>query len=109
VEEAKYNVGNSRLISNFPTVEKTMLQVRVRDKHQITLPAPVVRAAGIGMNDVLDVSYKDGAITLSTPRAAKKKRPSLMDLAGSLKESGYWRNAKEIDAYIAGERKSWER
>ncbi|MDR0273785.1 MAG: AbrB/MazE/SpoVT family DNA-binding domain-containing protein [Burkholderiaceae bacterium] len=87
----------------------TQVRVRVRNKHQITLPASVVRAASIGVNDVLDVSCKDGVITLLTQRMAEKKRPSLMDLAGSLKDSGYWRNAEEIHAYIAGERKSWER
>jgi bifunctional DNA-binding transcriptional regulator/antitoxin component of YhaV-PrlF toxin-antitoxin module len=86
-----------------------MLQVRVRDKHQITLPAAVVRAANIGTNDVLDVSYQEGAITLTTRRAAVKKRPSLLELAGSLKGASYWRNAEEINAYIANERKSWER
>ena len=41
-------------------------------------------------------------------RVAEKKRPSLMDLAGSLK-GVYGRNTEEIDAYIANERKSWER
>jgi len=86
-----------------------MLKVRVRDKHQITLPASIVRAASIGPNDVLDVSYQNGAITLLTQRVAEKKRPSLMELAGCLKNRGYWRNAEEIHAYIAGERKSWER
>jgi len=85
-----------------------MLQVRVRDKHQITLPASLARAASIGVNDVLDVQYKEGIITLLTQRATVKKRPSLMDLAGSLK-GVYGRDAKEIQAYIANERKSWER
>jgi len=85
-----------------------MLKVRVRNKHQITLPASVVRAANIGTNDMLDVSYQNGAITLLTQRVAEKKRPSLMDLAGSLK-GVYGRNTEEIDAYIANERKSWER
>ncbi|MCL1962140.1 MAG: AbrB/MazE/SpoVT family DNA-binding domain-containing protein [Desulfovibrionaceae bacterium] len=85
-----------------------MLQVRVRSKHQITLPASVVRVAGIGLNDALDVSCKDGVITLTTQHAAAKKRPSLMDLAGSAKGL-YGRTTEERQAYLANERKSWER
>ena len=85
-----------------------MLKVRVRDKHQITLPASIVRAASIGPNDMLDVSYQNGAITLLTQRVAGEKRRSLMDLAGSTKGL-YGRTTEERDAYLANERKSWER
>jgi bifunctional DNA-binding transcriptional regulator/antitoxin component of YhaV-PrlF toxin-antitoxin module len=85
-----------------------MPQVRVRDKHQITLPANVVRAANIGFNDVLDVSYKDGVITLATERVMKAKKPSLMALAGSTKGL-YGKTTAEREQYTANERASWER
>jgi bifunctional DNA-binding transcriptional regulator/antitoxin component of YhaV-PrlF toxin-antitoxin module len=86
----------------------TQVRVRVRDKHQITLPASVVRAANVGVNDVLEVSCKDGAIVLSAPRVKEKKRPCLMDLAGSTKGL-YGNTTEERQAWLAGERKSWER
>jgi len=47
-------------------------------------------------------------ITLATQHAAAKKRPSLMELAGSARGL-YGRTTEERQAYLAGERKSWER
>jgi bifunctional DNA-binding transcriptional regulator/antitoxin component of YhaV-PrlF toxin-antitoxin module len=85
-----------------------MPQVRVRDKHQITLPAIVARAANISVDDVLEVNYRDGAIILMTQHAKEKKRPSLMEFAGSMKGT-YGRTTEERQAYLAEERKSWER
>ena len=85
-----------------------MTQVRVRDKHQITLPATVARAANIAPNDVLDVSYKDGVITLITDRVMKAKKPSLMALAGSTKGL-YGTTTAEREQYTTNERSSWER
>lgn len=84
-----------------------MPQVRVRDKHQITLPAEVMRAAKIGMNDTLSVLYKDGVIMLITQKAQPKK-PSLMALAGSTKGL-YGATTEERKQYLITERESWER
>jgi bifunctional DNA-binding transcriptional regulator/antitoxin component of YhaV-PrlF toxin-antitoxin module len=95
-------------VSDFLIMEKAMHQVRVRDRHQITLPASIARAANINPNDVLSVSYKEGVVTLLTQSVVAKKRPSLMDFAGSA-NGLYGRTTEEIDAYIANERKSWER
>ena len=83
-------------------------QVRVRNKHQITLPASVARAASISVNDVLSVDYRNGIITLTTQRTPAKKRPSLMEFAGCAKGL-YGRTPKEIESYVANERASWER
>lgn len=85
-----------------------MSQVTVRDKHQITLPMAIVRAARIRTNDVLAVEYKNGVITLATANAAQPKRRSLMDYAGIAKGL-YGKNAREVDDYLAQERASWDR
>ena len=85
-----------------------MPQVRVRAKHQITLPAAVIKAANIGFNEVLDVSYKDGVITLMTERVMKAKKPSLTALAGSTKGL-YGKTTAEREKNTANERASWER
>lgn len=84
-----------------------MPQVRVREKHQITLPAAVVRAANIGLHDTLEVSYQDGVIILMTPQAVQKRRP-LMAMAGSTKGL-YGRSTEERQQYLADERQSWHR
>ncbi len=83
-----------------------MSQVRVRDKHQITLPAAVVRAANIQPDDVLEVTYRAGVITL-TSKQAQAPQPSLMALAGSTKGL-YGRSTQERLAYLDHERAAWE-
>lgn len=85
-----------------------MPQVRVRDKHQITLPAQIAREANIGMNDILDVRYQNGVITLMTKQGMAAKKPSLMALAGSAKGL-YGTTTEELEQYSVNERKSWER
>lgn len=84
-----------------------MPQVRVRDKHQITLPAVIAREAEISTDDILDVSYKDGVITMTTKQVQKKRR-SIMNYAGSA-NGLYGKNAEEVQAYLTNERASWEK
>ena len=76
-----------------------MTQVTVREKHQITLPISIVRAAHIHPNDVLAVEYSNGVITLATVGKASNKRKSLMDYAGSAKGT-YGKNADEVRSYF---------
>ena len=85
-----------------------MPQVRVRDKCQITLPSAVVRAANIGKDDVLDVTYKDGVITLITQRSLAQMKPSLMALAGST-TGLYGKDTQARQQYVTNERASWTR
>lgn len=85
-----------------------MTRVTVREKHQITLPMAIVRAAHIRTNDVLAVAYKNGVITLATASAAPAKRKSLMDYAGSAK-GVYGKSIEEVRAYLDNERASWDR
>ena len=84
-----------------------MSQVRVREKHQVTLPMAVVRSAGIRENDMLEVGFKNGIITLATKKAVVPKR-SLMDFVGITKGL-YGKDAKQVAQYLDAERDSWER
>lgn len=84
-----------------------MPQVRVREKHQVTLPVSIIREAKISENDLLDVSYSNGVITLMVHKIQGPKR-SLMDYVG-ISKGIYGTTAKEVDAYIDAERNSWER
>lgn len=86
-----------------------MHNVRVRDKHQITLPMQVVRAAHIRANDTLLVDYRDGVIMLISKTASiPKKKKSIMDFAG-ITEGLYGKTAEDVHAYISNERASWSR
>lgn len=84
-----------------------MSVVRVRPKNQITLPAPIVSQSGIHEDDVLDVAYANGVITL-VPKARAARKDNLMDYAG-LARASYGKTAKQIDAAIAKLRDEWTR
>jgi bifunctional DNA-binding transcriptional regulator/antitoxin component of YhaV-PrlF toxin-antitoxin module len=88
-------------------MESIMPEVRVREKRQITLPASVSRAANLDTNDILNVTYRNGVISLVVKKT-EKKRGSLMALMGSAKGL-YGNTAAETDAYLINERASWER
>jgi bifunctional DNA-binding transcriptional regulator/antitoxin component of YhaV-PrlF toxin-antitoxin module len=85
-----------------------MQTVRVRDKHQITLPMSIVRAANIHENDRLSVSYKNGAIIFINENSEPVKRKSIMEYAGCMQGS-YGKTADEVHAYLREEQASWER
>ena len=84
-----------------------MPQVRIREKHQITLPMSIVRGADIRENDMLDVAYKNGVITLSVKKVDAKKR-SLMDFVGAAR-GVYGQDAAQVAQYLDSERDTWDR
>jgi len=84
-----------------------MPHVRVRPKHQITIPSAIAQAAHIKLDDVLDIAYANGIITLVSQKRQQRKE-SVMSYAGIAR--GLWGNtAAEIDASIRNDRDSWER
>jgi AbrB family looped-hinge helix DNA binding protein len=84
-----------------------MAQVRVRNKHQITIPARIAESANIKPDDMLEVSYNNGVVTL-IPVARKKRKESAMAYAGIAQ--GIWgETTLEIDAELNQSRDSWER
>ncbi len=84
-----------------------MPHVRVRAKHQITIPSGIAQAAHIKLDDVLDIAYANGIITLVSQKRRQRKE-SVMSYAGIAR--GLWGNtAAEIDASIRNDRDSWER
>lgn len=84
-----------------------MTQVRVRPKHQITIPSRIAEAAHIKPDDVLDVTYANGVVTL-IPVHRKERCESVMAYAGI--GQGLWgATTAEIDAGLQAARDSWER
>lgn len=84
-----------------------MPQVRVRPKHQITLPSRIVAAAHIKPDDVLEVAYANGVVTL-VPVSRKERKGSVMAYAGIAQ--GIWgQTTDEIAAELNSDRESWER
>ena len=84
-----------------------MLEIRLRPKHQVTLPANVVRLANIQLDDKLTVSYVNGSIIL-TPTAPGKTQTNIMAFAGIA--NGLWGSAAlEIDQTLESSKSGWER
>lgn len=84
-----------------------MATVRVRDKHQITLPKRVVEAAGIAPDDTLEVTYANGVIML-TRSAVPRPDASARAWVGALR--GRWgRSRAQIDRALDRERDDWDR
>jgi bifunctional DNA-binding transcriptional regulator/antitoxin component of YhaV-PrlF toxin-antitoxin module len=81
-----------------------MQTVRVRDKHQITLPMSIVRAAHIRENDRLLVNYKNGAITLLTETHEAPK--SMRDYIGIVK-GAYGATGEAVNGYFDQAKESW--
>ncbi len=81
--------------------------IRMRPKHQITLPASVVRAAKLETEDRLNVDYVNGAIVI-TPRKERVAHGDLLSFAGIGK--GMWGSTPDaVNEAIGKLRDSWER
>ena len=84
-----------------------MSQVRVRLKHQITIPTRIAEAAHIKPNDMLEVAYTNGVVTLVSVNRRERKG-SAMAYAGIAR--GIWgQTTAEIEAGLKSEHDSWEK
>lgn len=84
-----------------------MPQVRVRPKHQITIPSRIAEAAHLKPDDMLEVTYANGVVTL-IPVKRKERKESVMAYAGIAR--GLWgQTTAEIEADLYSHRDSWER
>jgi AbrB family looped-hinge helix DNA binding protein len=76
-----------------------MAQVRVRQKNQITIPSRIAESANIRPDDLLEITCKNGVITLA-PATRAQKRQSVLSYAGIAR--GAWgQNTEETERSIA--------
>ena len=81
----------------------------MRPKHQVTLPAAIVRQANIKLDDRLTVDFINGAIVI-TPNRTKTESldANVMPYAGIGR--GLWGNTpEEVTKTIHNLRNEWER
>lgn len=84
-----------------------MPEIRMRPKHQITLPASVVREAKLKPDDRLTVTFINGSIII-TPKHDAKDQDDIMSFAGI--GHGLWGNTpEEVDQTLCNMKNSWER
>jgi bifunctional DNA-binding transcriptional regulator/antitoxin component of YhaV-PrlF toxin-antitoxin module len=85
------------------------LTVRVREKHQITLPKAIAQAAAIHPDDLLHATYTNGVITLEPVRGAKSgERVGAASYLGALTGT-YGKGVDQTNARLRAERDSWDR
>lgn len=86
-----------------------MPEIRMRPKHQVTLPASIVRQAAIQPDDRLAVEFINGAIII-IPVSTTPATPSddVMSFAGIGR--GVWgASTAEVEATVRNLRQEWER
>jgi bifunctional DNA-binding transcriptional regulator/antitoxin component of YhaV-PrlF toxin-antitoxin module len=84
-----------------------MPQIRMRDKHQVTLPASVVRAANLKPDDKLQVDYVNGSIII-TPQLLAQDGADILAFAGIGR--GLWGDtAKKVEQTLLERKDSWQR
>jgi hypothetical protein len=72
-----------------------MPEIRMRPKHQLTLPAQIVREARLNLDDRLEVTYTNGVIVLTPwPVASSSSEFDLMAYAGIGKE--IWGDSAQV-------------
>lgn len=80
---------------------RTYRPIRVSTKGQVVIPLPVRRQLGIKPGDQLVIIGGENEAILMK---AKRYAESLRGIGAGL----YGRTREEIDAYIRGERRTWE-
>ena len=84
-----------------------MLQVTLRPKGQITIPASILAQWEAKPDDVFDVQLANGVV-MFTPVRRRQSPPDLMAFAGI--GSGLWgETAEQLDASISDLRDAWTR
>ena len=85
-----------------------MPEIRMRPKHQVTLPASIVRAANLQIDDRLTVTLVNGNIVIAPKRQPSAPPNDVMAFAGIGR--GLWgQTADEVVANVRGLRDEWER
>ena len=84
-----------------------MPEVRMRPKHQITLPARIVREAQLETDDKLTVTYINGSIVI-TPQQKSPQATDIMAFAGIAR--GLWGNTEaQTDQMLKDMKTAWQR
>ena len=85
-----------------------MPEIRMRPKHQVTLPASIVREANLQTDDRLMVTFINGNILISPKRSKTVAPNDVMAFAGVGR--GVWgQTIDEVEAKIRALRDEWER
>ncbi len=85
-----------------------MLEIRMRPKHQVTLPASIVREANLQPDDKLSVDYINGSIIITPARLTGSAGADLLAYAG-IAQGAWGRSPQEVEKTIAETRDSWSR
>jgi hypothetical protein len=83
-----------------------VVNVRIRDRNQLTIPVDIANAAGLGPGSLCHMELVNGVITLRPADAPPSRE--LEHFVG-LARGAWGETEEEIDARIADDRDSWRR
>ena len=85
----------------------TLPQIRMRSKHQFTLPARIAQQANIQTDDRLTVTYTNGHIILAPVQSRIVAKDDVMSYAGMFR--GAWGGtAAQVDQTLNNLHNEWE-
>ena len=84
-----------------------MPMIRVREKHQITLPKEVVAFLHIKPDSYLEYSITNNGVVIRSAQLQKKKE-SIFRYAGINRKRRTYATAQEADAFISNLRDEWD-
>ena len=79
---------------------------KLSTKNQITLPVAMVRRLGLRPGDEIDLMVEGDMI--QAERRPKTPQEWIGRLRGAMAQTPEWKTKDDIDAWIRGERESWE-
>jgi antitoxin component of MazEF toxin-antitoxin module len=80
--------------------------IQLRDRRQLTLPADIVRDAGLQVNDTLEVTLINGVIQLVPAVRRGAARLNMERYLGAARGL-YGNTAADADEYLRQQRDSW--
>jgi len=83
-----------------------MVEIRIRDRNQLTVPMDIAQAAGIGPGSLCRMDYLNGVITIVPADAAPTRG---LDAFAGIARGAWGASPEEIDRTIAADRDSWQR
>lgn len=85
-----------------------MPMIRVREKHQITLPKEVVSFLQIKPDSYIEYSITNNGVVIRSAQL-KKKRESIFKYAGINRNRRTYASSQEADTFISHLRDEWDR
>jgi antitoxin component of MazEF toxin-antitoxin module len=77
-----------------------MPEIKMRPKHQVTLPAKIVRQANLNVDDRLNVEFTNGVITLTPKKSTPLSQSFNLDSYAGILKNAWGSTTEEVDQFV---------